>query len=193
MRTGHGVARRQRAARSQMRRGLRRRAVRRRRQVNRRARRAGDRRIAALLHRGLRRRAFALRQGLRMAERAGPAARRRRIPLSRPSHAQRDAREHGHLAQVLLDRVQLQGNQVLRHQREDDRPDLAGAYLALRQDQDSDQRELGREQPDRGVPSEVQRRRHPAHRRRNGGHLRLHRQDRRQRNRLHAAAALRLL
>ena len=51
----------------------------------------------------------------------------------------------------------------------------------------------GRHQPDRGVPEEIQGRRHPAHRRRDRRHLRRHRHARRQRPEVHARPARDLL
>jgi hypothetical protein len=66
-------------------------------------------------------------------------------------------------------------------------------HLALRQDPHPDQRIHRRQEPDRGIPAQIQGRGHPAHRRRHRRHLRRHRLDRGQRRQVHARPAGHLL
>ncbi len=103
------------------------------------------------------RQGFDLRRRLRLPSRLAAADGRRGFEahLHRPPHAQREPRQHGDLGRLLRAALQLPRDPLLRHRREGDRPLLEGDDLALRQDPHPAQREPGRQEPDRGVPSRV--------------------------------------
>ena len=98
--------------------------------------------------------------------RVQPEARGRRLLLPRSPHAQRLSRQHGQVVRLLRQAVQLPPDPLLRHRGQADRPALARADQPLRPHPHSHQQVRRRQEPDRGVPEEISRRGHPAHRRR---------------------------
>jgi hypothetical protein len=96
-------------------------------------------------------------------ERAQPG--RLRPDLHRPPDAQRAPRPHGRMVGVLRAAVQLPRGPLLRHRGPGHRRQEQGDDQPLRQDPHPDQRGRQREgRPDPGIPGQVPRRRHPAHR-----------------------------
>ena len=77
-----------------------------------------------------------------------------------------------HWAGLLRAPVQLPRDPLLRHRRQEDGALQPRADEPVRQDPHPDQRVAGRQVADRGVPARVQGRGHPAHRARDGRHLR---------------------
>ena len=97
--------------------------------------------------------------------RRAPSA-RARLQDRRPPDAQRVPRAHGVLGQLLREDLQLPRDPLLRHQGRIHRPDQPRDDRARRPDPHPAERGVGqgRHRPDRGIPDEVQRRGHPAHR-----------------------------
>ena len=91
---------------------------------------------------------------------------RPRLQHDRPPDAQRLPRPHGLLGCVLRAHLQLPRDPLLRHQGRVHRPDQPRHDRARRADPHPAERGVGqgRHGADRGIPDEVQRRGHPAHR-----------------------------
>ena len=88
-----------------------------------------------------------------------------RAQADRPPDAQRVSRPHGALVGLLRAHLQLPRDSLLRHQGRVHRAHVARDDGSGRQDPHSAQRGgVEDDGPDRGVPDEVQRRGHPAHR-----------------------------
>ena len=166
-----GVAGRRRPACLRACRGSRRRALHRDRQDAASARHQGDRRIADLFRRSIRRQGLALCGRVRVARRGRPAAEGRRLLLPRPPHPQCEARQHGQVVRLLCPPVQFPADPLLRYRGKADRPVLARAHQPVRADPHSDQRVGRRAFADRGIPARIQGRRHPAYRGRHRCHL----------------------
>ena len=120
----------------------------------------GHRRLAHLSRRplsgrGRRQRRLDLRHRLRAAARRRPASEGRGPHLHRPPDAQRASRPHGGVGGLLRAALQFPRDPLLRHRGQADRPEEQGDDEPLRQDPHPDQRELGRQEPDPGIPRRV--------------------------------------